>query len=258
MKKSFIVGNWKMHFTVGESSLFLNRLEEKLHPSRSLEVIIAPSTIALQPLSLQVNRRKLKLCCQNISGNDYGAYTGETSVSQIRAMVDYVIVGHSERRILYGETDKDIRAKVSAALRAGLKPIICIGETAESRREGETFDVIRDEISSALSDVSLESLPNVILAYEPVWAISSTKGSRLASPEKVSEVINFIHSYLSETYGEVSIPILYGGSVNPSNAAAYLSIPGINGLLVGNSSLIVSEFNDIIEIAKKKEYDDEY
>lgn len=258
MNKTYIVGNWKMHFTVGESSLFLNRLEEKLHPSRSLEVIVAPSTIALQPLSLQVNRRKLKLCCQNISANDYGAYTGETSVSQVRAMVDYVIIGHSERRILYGETDRDVRAKVSSALRAGLTPIICIGETAQSRREGETFDVIRDEISSALADVPLDSLEKVILAYEPVWAISSTKNSQLASPEKVSEVIDFIHSYLSETYGDVSIPILYGGSVNSSNAAAYLSIPGVNGLLVGNSSLIVSEFNVIIEIAKNKSYDDTY
>lgn len=252
MPKTFIVGNWKMNFTVGEASLYLHKLETKIHPSRSLQIVVAPSTIALQPLSLQIDRRKLKLSAQNICAKDYGAYTGETSVSQLRSLVDYVIVGHSERRILFHETNKDTKEKVSAAIRAGLRPIICIGETERERREGETFDILRDELLSSISDVSLEDLDKVIFAYEPVWAISSTKNSRIASPDKISEVINFLRKTLLTTYGEdySSIPILYGGSVNPSNAAAYLLIPGVNGLLVGGSSLIASEFTAIIETAK--------
>lgn len=252
MLKTFIVGNWKMNFTVGEASLFLHRLDEKIHPSRSLQIIVAPSTVALQPLSLQVDRRKIKLSAQNICAKDYGAYTGETSVSQLRSLVDYVIIGHSERRIMFHETDKDIKEKVSAAIRAGLSPIICIGETERERRDGETFDILRDELLSSISDVSLEDLEKVIFAYEPVWAISSTKNSRIASPDKISEVVKFLRETLSSTYGEKSdsIPILYGGSVNPSNAAVYLSIPGVNGLLIGGSSLIASEFTAIIETAK--------
>lgn len=256
--KTYIVGNWKMNFTVGESSLFLQRLLSKIRGSRSIEVIVAPSTVALQPLSLQVDRHRVKLSAQDVCAYDSGAYTGETSVSQLRSLVDYAIIGHSERRAYFSEDNKAIRAKASACVRAGITPIICIGETARERRDGETADVVRDQLLSALSDISVEDLSRVIIAYEPVWAISSTKGATLASPDKISPVIELIRRTLISTYGREhaeSVPILYGGSVRPTNSVAYLSIPEVNGLLVGGASLISSEFIAIIDSVKNLLYE---
>lgn len=252
--KTYVVGNWKMNFTVGESSVFLHKLLTKIQNHRDLEVVVAPSTIALQPLSLQTDRKKIHLAAQNIYHHDFGSYTGETSVSQVRTLVDYAIVGHSERRHIFHEYDKDVKAKVAACLRNKITPILCVGETENERTFGETHDVIRDQILGSLSDVSVEDIHKVIIAYEPVWAISTTTDSRLATPDRVASVINFIRKTLRTTYGkeiEQKVPILYGGSVNPSNAGAYLTVPGINGVLVGGASLIASEFIGIIETAKK-------
>ena len=252
--KTYIVGNWKMNLTVGESSIYLHKLLKRLKQSRGIEVIIAPSLIALQSLSLQIDRHKMKLATQNFYHQDYGAYTGEVSISQLRSLVDYAIVGHSERRYVFHESDKDIRAKMAAAIRNGVTPILCIGETATEKDFGETEDVIKDQLFGGLSDISAEDLKKVIIAYEPVWAISSVKGARLASPDDISKVIDLIHKQLKAKFGkeaEESIPVLYGGSVNPSNAGAYLTIPGVSGLLIGGSSLIADHFVDIIDLAKK-------
>ena len=252
--KTYIVGNWKMNFTVGEASLYLHKLLKLINVYRDIQVIIAPSTVALQPLSLQIDRRKMKLAAQNLFYRDFGAYTGETSIAQLRSLVDYAIIGHSERRYVFHETDKDIREKVAACIRGGVTPILCIGETESERKFGETQDVLKDQLFGGLQDVSEEDLDKVIIAYEPVWAISSTKDAKLASPDDVAGAIHFIRSHLKSKFGaEIAdrIPVLYGGSVNPSNAAAYLAIPGINGLLVGGASLIASQFNDIIETAKR-------
>ena len=215
---------------------------------------MAPSLVALQPLSLQVDRHKIKLAAQNAYFQDFGAYTGEVSVSQIRSLVDYCIIGHSERRHILGETNKDVRKKVAAAVRNGITPIICIGETAEERKNGETTDVIRDQLLSSLSEIAAEDLSKVIIAYEPVWAISTTKSAKMATPDDIKEVLDLIHKLLTKTYGEKTVadtPVLYGGSVKVSNAEAYLSIPGCDGLLIGGASLIAPEFSDIIEIAKQ-------
>ena len=252
--KTYIVGNWKMNFTVGESSLFLHKLLERIHAYRDIEVVVAPSTIALQPLSLQVDRHKLKLAAQNIYYRDFGAYTGEVSVTQIRSLVDYCIIGHSERRYIFGETDKAIRNKVAAAVRNKITPILCIGETESERTFGETADVIRDQLLGGLSEISEEDITKCIIAYEPVWAISSTGSARLASPDDVAAAVQLIRETLATTSGKdaaAEVPILFGGSVNPSNAAAYLTVPGVNGLLMGGSSLIASQFTDIIETAKR-------
>ncbi|MBR3368692.1 triose-phosphate isomerase [Candidatus Saccharibacteria bacterium] len=254
MVKTYIIGNWKMNFTVGESSLFLHKLQTKIHPSRDIQVVVAPSLMALQPLSLQIDRRKLKLSAQNFYHQDFGAFTGEVSVSQLRNLVDYAIVGHSERRHILGEDEKDIRLKVAAGLRNGIKPILCIGETAEERKNGETADVIRDQLLSGLREVSREEIKDVIIAYEPVWAISTTKNASQATPDKIQEVIDLIRKTLKSTFGKENaeeVAILYGGSVKPTNAAAYLEIEGVNGLLIGGASLIAPEFLDIIETAKR-------
>lgn len=252
--KTYIVGNWKLNFTVGEASIYLHKLLKKIPNYRDLEVVISPSLIALQSLSLQIDRHKMKLAAQNGFYRDYGAFTGEVSFSQLRGIVDYCIIGHSERRHIFGEDDKMIQKKVAAAMRNKITPILCIGETESERAFGETADVIRDQLVGGLSEVADDELEKVIIAYEPVWAISSTKAAKLASPDEVSEVVALIRKILAETYGgkiAEKVPVLFGGSVNPSNAGAYLTVPGVNGLLIGGSSLILSEFADIIEVAKR-------
>ena len=252
--KTYIVGNWKLNFTVGEASIYLHKLLKAMPNYRDIEVVVAPSTIALQPLSLQIDRHKMKLATQNAFYQDYGAFTGETSFSQLKGVCDYVIIGHSERRYIFREDDKMIAKKVAAAVRNRLTPILCIGETESERAFGETADVIRDQLIGGLSEVADDDLDKVIIAYEPVWAISSTKAARLATPDEIAEVVKLIRETLSETYGAKfaeKVPVLFGGSVNPSNAGAYLTVPGANGLLVGGASLILQEFIDIIEVAKR-------
>ena len=253
--KTYIIGNWKMNFTVGEASLFLHKLLQKVHPRRNIEIIVAPSTVALQPLSLQTDRRKIKLAAQNFCHHDFGAYTGEVSINQLRSLVDYAIVGHSERRYIFNESDKDIRAKVAAALRAGLTPILCIGETESERTLGETADVIRDQLLGGLQDVSAEDITKVIIAYEPVWAISGHgAAAKVASPLDVKDAFTLIRKILKETYGKAiaaETALLFGGSVKSVNAESYLSLGDCNGLLIGGASLIAPEFTDIIEIAKR-------
>jgi len=251
--KTYIVGNWKMNFTIGEASLYLHKLLKLINVYRGIQVIIAPSTVALQPLSLQIDRRKMKLAAQNLFYRDFGAYTGETSIAQLRSLVDYAIIGHSERRYVFHETDKDIRDKVAACVRNNITAILCVGETESERTFGETADVLRDQITSGLSDIAKEDLGRIIIAYEPVWAISSVKGARIAVPDDISTSIDLIRKHLKSTFGKDAedVPVLYGGSVNPSNCGAYLTIPGVNGLLIGGSSLIADQFIDIIDIAKR-------
>ncbi|MBR0465645.1 triose-phosphate isomerase [Candidatus Saccharibacteria bacterium] len=252
--KTYVVGNWKLNFTVGEASIYLHKLLKAMPNYRDMEVVVAPSLIALQPLSLQVDRHKMKLAAQNGFYRDYGAFTGEVSFSQLRGIVDYAIIGHSERRYILREDDKMIAKKVAASVRNKIKPILCIGETESERAFGETKDVIRDQLLGGLSEIGDDMVEKVIIAYEPVWAISSGKEAKLASPDEISEVVKLIRKILTDTYGKKvaeNVPVLFGGSVNPSNAGGYLTVPGVNGLLVGGASLILSEFTDIIETAKR-------
>ena len=252
--KTYIVGNWKLNFTVGEASIYLHKLQKKIPNYRDVEIIVAPSLVALQPLSLQIDRHKMKLCAQNAFYRDYGAFTGEVSFSQLRGIADYCIIGHSERRYVLGENDKMIAKKVAAAIRNKVRPILCIGETESERAFGETADVIRDQLIGGLSEVADDNIDKVIIAYEPVWAISSVKGAKLAGPDEIGEAVNLIRQVLVDTYGArlaEKVPVLFGGSVNATNAGAYLTVPGVNGLLVGGASLILSEFADIIEVAKR-------
>ncbi|MBQ2660573.1 triose-phosphate isomerase [Candidatus Saccharibacteria bacterium] len=254
--KTYIVGNWKLNFSVGEASIYLHKLLKALPNYRDVEVVVAPSTLALQPLSLQIDRHKMKLAAQNAFYRDYGAFTGEISFSQLRGLVDYAIVGHSERRYIFGENDKMIQKKVAAAVRNKITPILCIGETESERAFGETRDVIRDQLMGGLSEVGDDGISKVMVAYEPVWAISSTKAAKLASPDEIAEAVKLIREILTEMYGAKvaeKVPVLFGGSVNSSNAGAYLTVPGVNGLLVGGASLILSEFVDIIGVAKRVE-----
>ena len=246
-----------MNFTPGEASLYLNRLANRIQPSRNVQVILAPSTVSLQPLSLQVDRRQFKLAAQNFYWRDYGAYTGETSVSQIRTFVDYALVGHSERRYIFNESEKDICAqKVAAAIRNGVTPILCIGETALERKDGETKAAIYSQLTNGLHEVSKEDISKVIIAYEPVWAISSNKNAKPAKPADIAEGSTFIRKHISPNSTAKkrrrTSSILYGGSVNADTAGGYLDIQGIDGLLIGSASLIADSFCAIVETAKEK------
>lgn len=244
-----------MNFTPGEASLYLSRLSRRIEASRNVQVILAPSLISLQTLSLQINRRQFKLATQNFYWRDYGAYTGEVSVSQLRGFVDYAIVGHSERRYVFNESDKDIQEKVAAALRNNLTPVLCIGETALERKDGETNRAIHNQLTEGLHLVSKEDIEKVIIAYEPVWAISSNKNAKPAKPADIDAAVKVIRDQISKLYGKSvgeNISVLYGGSVSADTAGGYLDIDGVDGLLIGSASLIADSFCAIVETAKGK------
>lgn len=245
--KKLIVGNWKMNLNVNDSSLYVAKLAEMIQVRRDVEVVLCPNMLALQPLSLQVNHRQFKLGAQNCYWRDEGAFTGEVSANMLRGLAQYVLVGHSERRNIFAETDRDIRFKTQAIVRNGMRPILCVGETSFERSEGDTMHVLNDQVVSGLLNIASDELDEVVIAYEPVWAIGTGES---ANPKDVSDAASIIRSQVTQLYGKGagdSIQILYGGSVDHSNAASYLRAKGIDGLLVGGASLRANEFSDIIK-----------
>ena len=247
--KKLIVGNWKMNLNTHEASLYLHKLAGMVKVRRDVEVVLAPTLLALQSLSLQVNHRQFKLAVQNLYWRDHGAFTGEVSAAQLHGIVQYAIIGHSERRHVFNESDKDTRNKVQAALRNRIIPILCVGETATERALGETNDVIHDQLIGGLANVTSEELKDVVIAYEPVWAIGTGDS---AAPHDVELAVRAIRSHIKHLYGAAAakqIRILYGGSVKATSAADYLAIEGIEGLLVGGASLDAHEFTEIINKA---------
>lgn len=247
MNKKLVIANWKMNLNMHESSLFLHKLSESIAVHRKMETILAPSMFTLQSLSLQINHRQFKLAAQNFYWRDSGPFTGEVAISQLRGIVQYALVGHSERRYVFGETDKDVRAKVAAALRNNIRPILCIGETSEERNFGETDLVINDQLLGGLANVSSEEIDKVVIAYEPVWAIGT--GDH-AMPEDVEKAVRVIRSQIKHLYGQKpseDVQVIYGGSIQPEFAADYLKINGVDGLLVGGASLSLEKFKQITE-----------
>lgn len=247
--KKLIIGNWKMNLDVHQASLYLHKLSKEVKTHRNVEVVIAPTMLAIQTLSLQVNHRQFKLAAQNFYWRDHGAYTGEVSATQLRGIVSYGLVGHSERRHVFNESDKDTRAKVQAAIRNGIRPVLCVGETAGERTAGETKDAIHDQLLGGLANITSEELPEVIIAYEPVWAIGTGNN---AVPTDVVEAVVSIRSQLKHLYGAkvaAEVQVLYGGSVTADSAADYLALDGVDGLLVGGASLDAHAFTTIIEKA---------
>lgn len=247
--KKLIIGNWKMNLDVHESSLHLHRLAKEVKIHRNLEVVLAPTMLALQTLSLQVNHRQFKLAAQDFYWRDHGAYTGEVSATQLRGIVSYALVGHSERRHVFNESDKDTRAKVQAAIRNHIRPVLCVGETAGERTSGETKDIIHDQLLGGLANITSEELHQVIIAYEPVWAIGTGNN---AVPADVTEAIVSIRNQIKHLYGAkaaAEIQVLYGGSVTADSAADYLALHDVDGLLVGGASLDAHAFTTIVEKA---------
>ena len=250
-RKTIIAGNWKMHLNVHQSSLLLHRLSERIKVHRDLEVVLAPSMLALQPLSQQVDHRKFRLCAQDAYPKDEGAYTGEVSFAMLGDIVQYAIVGHSARRIYFSETLEMVRDKVEAAVRNGITPIICVGETKQERDAGETKQVLHDQITSALMNLTSRDVENIVIAYEPVWAISTFDGVT-AKPDDVQKSIAFVRLQVQELYGQKAaenLHVLYGGSVNEHDARSYLEVPGVDGALVGAASLNYHQFSGIVDAA---------
>lgn len=251
MKKSLIVANWKMNLNTHEASLLVKRLDDNIDLHRDVEVVLAPSLLALQPISVQIDRRKFKLAAQNAYLVDQGAYTGEVSFTMLRDLVHYSIIGHSERRIYFHETLEVVRDKVQAAVRNEISPILCVGETSRERAAGETKRVIHDQVTTALSNLTPEEVENVSIAYEPVWAIS-TFGGQLAKPDEIEQVVKIIRALIHDFSGAKiarDMRILYGGSVDDQTAGGYLSIDGVDGLLVGSASLNYHKFSKIVASA---------
>jgi triosephosphate isomerase len=250
-RKMMIAANWKMNLNVQQASLLVHRLEERVKIHRDLEVVLAPTTLVLQPLSLQIDRRKFRLAAQNAYYKDEGAFTGEVSFTMLRDLAHYCIIGHSERRLYFHEDLETVRDKVAAAIRNGITPILCVGETKHERDLGETKRVLHDQLTSALHHLTAEEIESLVIAYEPVWAIS-TFGGELAKPGDIKQAIDFVRSQISELYGAKAaneVRVLYGGSVDDQIARGYLEIDGCDGALVGGASLNYHKFAGIVDSA---------
>ena len=251
MKRSLIVANWKMRLNVQQSSLYVHDFNRLLNYHRSVEVVLAPTMLSLQPISLEIDRRKIHLAAQNAYSKDDGPYTGEVSFTMLNGLVDYVIIGHSERRIYFNESQDLIRDKVSAAIRNDISPILCIGESKPEKMAGETKRVIHDQLITAVSDLTSDEIRRVAIAYEPVWAISTFEGEA-AKPNDVQKTIDFIRYQISELYGASAaseVRVLYGGSVNAEDVSGFLALDGCNGALVGAASINPESFAAIVDKA---------
>ena len=253
MSKMLIVGNWKMNLNVSQASRLVLQLHKNIKTQRNVEVVLAPSMLALQPLSLQIDRRRFRLAAQDAYFIDEGAYTGEVSFAMLRELVHYAIIGHSERRLYFHETLEIVRDKVAAAVRNDISPILCIGESKRERQAGETKQVIHDQLMTALSNLTGVDIENVVIAYEPVWAISTFEGE-IANPDEIGSMIAFIRQQIADLYGTRSakaVRVLYGGSVDDQIVSGYLNLEGCDGVLVGNASLHYLKFAEIVAIAER-------
>ncbi len=250
-RKVLLVGNWKMHLNVAQASVLVQRLHERTRIHRDIEVVLAPPMLAMQPISMQIDRRKFRLAAQNAYHKDEGAFTGEVSFTMLRDLVHYCLVGHSERRKYFHDDLPTVRDKVKAAIRNDISPILCVGETQHERQEGLTRRVLHDQVSTALSNLTAREVMNVVIAYEPVWAISTFQGE-YAKPDDVNDCMRYIRAQVAHLYGDhvaKAIRVLYGGSVDPSTVRGYLDLEECDGALVGHESLNPYHFADIIDAA---------
>lgn len=250
VKRPFVVGNWKMNLTLKECLEFARQLKNNLGVRKDVICGVCPPFVFLKDVCLALEGSGAITGAQNLYSDKGGAYTGEISASMIKEVgCSHVIVGHSERRHLLGETDSFINAKMKMALATGLKPIFCIGEKLNEREEGRTEYVVKNQFRDGLRGISTDYIREVVIAYEPVWAIGTGK---TALPEQANDVHSFIRELLTAEYGRdiaKGVYVLYGGSVKPENAKELMAQPEIDGLLVGGASIKFESFWDIIRAA---------
>jgi len=243
----FIAGNWKMNKTVGEAVELVNRLKASISGVEGVEVAVAPPFTALDAVHKELEGSSIRLAAQNLYWEEKGAYTGEISPLMLKELgCQYVIIGHSERRQFFGETDETVNKRIKAALKQGLDPIFCIGETLKEREEEKTFLVIGSQLEGGLKGIEEEEMKRMVIAYEPVWAIGTGK---TATPQQAEEVHHSIRQRLEKLYGrEIAegIRIQYGGSVTPENVKGLMSHKNIDGALVGGASLKSETFSKVV------------
>lgn len=249
MRRPFIAGNWKMHKTVEEAVSLVGALKTEIEDVEGCDTAVCPSFIALAPVREILDGSDIGLGAQNMHWEEEGAFTGEISPSMLEDLCDYVIIGHSERRTIFGETNEWVNKKLHAALAHGLKPIVCVGENLEQNKAGETEVFVGGQVRAAFEGITAEQAMNVTMAYEPIWAIGTGVP---AHGEDANRIIGeVVRGSLADLYGEEvaqSIRIQYGGSVKPHNVTEFLGQPEIDGALVGGASLSTSDF---VEIVKK-------
>lgn len=248
MNKLWIGTNWKMHKTVEEGRAYTAKLLQVLHGLHEhMELFIIPPHTSLWPIKDMTRSSRLRLGAQNMHWEDEGAYTGEISPKMLNEIgIDLIELGHSERRQYYNENDEDINKKAHAALRYGMKPLICIGENEAQKRNGVTFEVISSQLKICLNGIEETQINQVLIAYEPVWAIGHAGVP--AEAEYVDEIHQYIRSILNELYPQMGkdIPILYGGSVNLTNYLNYLTCDHVNGLFIGRAAWDIESFRQIL------------
>lgn len=243
--RKIVAGNWKMNCNWSEATTLVKTILSKNNTS-SVEVVIIPPFLFLESAQQQVNASSIKLGAQNLHQNDYGAFTGEISAPMLKSMaIDYVLVGHSERRQYFHENNALLKEKVDAALSQGIRVIYCCGESLEERKSNQHFEVVKEQITAALFHLTNQQLKEVVIAYEPVWAIGT---GETASPEQAQEMHAFIRSLLTEKYDiqtAQKTSILYGGSVKPNNATEIFAQSDVDGGLIGGASLNADDFLSI-------------
>jgi triosephosphate isomerase len=250
MRKPFIAGNWKMNNTIAESEALVQALLPRVGAVDDVDVVVCPPFLALQAVVDSTRGSAVAVYAQTMHEADGGAYTGEVSASMLAEIdVQGVILGHSERRQYCGETDRALQQKVPQALAAGLVPILCVGETEEERERGDTERKLRHQVQEALEKVPLDRLPEVVVAYEPIWAIGS---GLTATPEQAQEAITFVRALVQgfDKAAGTAVRVLYGGSMKPDNAAEILAQPDVDGGLIGGASLDADAFAAIVEAAR--------
>lgn len=248
MRKPIIAGNWKMNKTIGESCELVKALKPKVAGITDVEIVVAPVFTALSAVAEVIKGSNIKLAAQNMYWEKEGAFTGEVSPLMLKdAGCEYVIIGHSERRTYFSETNETVNNKVKAAHAYSLKPIMCVGEKLEERESGVMKDVIKDHVINGLAGITGEQMLNTVIAYEPVWAIGTGK---TATPEQAQEVHEYIRELLAKQYSKSiadSVRIQYGGSVKPSNIAELMAKPDIDGGLIGGASLDAESFAQLVK-----------
>ncbi len=248
MRKIIIAGNWKLNKTPREAIELVTALKRELADNTDVDAVVCPPFTALSDVSDVLNESNIGLGAQNVYWEDSGAFTGEISSPMLKEVgVQYVIVGHSERRQYFGETNETVNKRIRAALSHGLTPIVCVGENLEDRESDKTFEVVGNHVEGSLAGLSNDEMEKIILAYEPVWAIGTGK---TASPDQAQEVHKFIRSILVKLFSQEiaeKIRIQYGGSVKAENAKELMSQPDIDGGLVGGASLTADAFVGIIK-----------
>jgi len=252
MRRPILAGNWKMHKTVQEAIALVHEMKAGLEAVGTVDRVLCPPFVALSTLAEMLKDSPIRVGAQNMYWEEQGAYTGEISPLMLKDLCEYVILGHSERRQYFGETDETVNKKVKAALNHGLQPIVCVGENLAQNEAGQTHDVVSSQVTGCLAGLTASQVAGLIIAYEPVWAIGTGKA---ATPEIAGAVIaDSIRKVIASLYDDATaqaVRVQYGGSVSSKNIAEFMAHPEIDGGLVGGASLKPAEFVAIVELSAK-------